>query len=39
MQTSNVTFTVTEGNIVTNNQQQLSGALMIEKEPVNAQTQ
>lgn len=38
MQTSNVTFTVTEGNIVKNNQQ-LYGTLMIEKEPVNAQSQ
>lgn len=39
MQTCNVTFTVTEGNAVTNNQQQLSGGLMVEKEILNAQSQ
>lgn len=39
MQASNVTFTVTEGNIVTNNQQQLSGEVMVEKEQVNVQSQ
>lgn len=39
MQTATVTFTVTEGNTLTNNRQQLYGALMIEKEPVNEQSQ
>lgn len=37
MHTLNETFTLTEGNIGTNNQQQLYGALMIEEELGNRQ--